>query len=287
MFGFGKKTKAPKWGDLTDAQRASVTRRFIKALGYGGARYKIVSGSDERQRERGITEREDEDQILSANGRGKALNMARNLIRNSSTFNAILKQFELNVIGGTGGKVIFPEKYASIKDAFATWTRSGAEFFDGLSLNSFLRLILKEYLISGDLLLLFDGGQIENSGKILLFESDEIGNLSKENLEKYYGKSATQSLGRVYSPNGRFIGAVCSRSQRGAEEFKPELSFLLKRDPNESPFENFWMMPRSIWRVSQGRGITPLMAALGALDDVETLAQSELAAAKRNAQVLA
>lgn len=91
MFGFGRKTKAPKWADLTEAQRASVTRRFIRALGYGGARYKIVSGSDERQRERGITERVDEDQVLTASGRGKALNMARNLIRNSSTFNAILK----------------------------------------------------------------------------------------------------------------------------------------------------------------------------------------------------
>jgi len=68
---------------------------------------------------------------------------------------------------------------------------------------------------------LFDNGLIEDSGKLLVYESDEIGNTTNEAIEQHFGKGARQSLGKVYSPNGRWIGAVVSRSQRGAEVFDP------------------------------------------------------------------
>jgi len=35
------------------------------------------------------------------------LDLARNATRNSSTFNGILKQFDLNAVGVKGGKAIF------------------------------------------------------------------------------------------------------------------------------------------------------------------------------------
>ena len=40
-------------------------------------------------------------------GRGAMLDLARNAARNSSTFNGILKQFDLNAVGTKGGKAIF------------------------------------------------------------------------------------------------------------------------------------------------------------------------------------
>ena len=109
MFGFGKKKKAPKWDDLTNNQKLLVAKkigRAIKAQWYG-PKYKLVEGTNELQRERGMTEFSDEDEILNAYGRGKMLDLARNATRNSSTFNGILKQFDLNAIGTKGGKAIF------------------------------------------------------------------------------------------------------------------------------------------------------------------------------------
>ena len=285
MFGFFKKRPA-QWNDLTKSQQVSATRKIVKAL-QSGARYKIVSGSDEWQRERGMIEHRNEDEILNSYGRGKLLDLARNATRNSSTFNAILKQLDLNVVGTSGGKIITNfDNSLPVREAFAKWTRD-ADFFDGLSFNTLLKLILKTYMLGGDMVLMFDDGLLEDSGKIVVYEPDEIGNTTEDALVQRYGAYARQSLGRVYNGNGRFIGAIVSRSQRGAERFDPAKSYFLRRDPDASMFDNFWLMPRNVFRVAQGRGVTPLTSSLATILDLEDLCGFEIAAAKKNAQTLA
>lgn len=91
----------------------------------------------------------------------------------------------------------------------------------------------------------------------------------------------------MYNGNGRFIGAVVSRSQRGEAEFDPSKCYFLARDPDASMFDSFWLMPRNVFRVAQGRGITPLTSSLSTVLDLEDLCGFELAAAKKNAQTLA
>lgn len=285
MFGFFKKRPAD-WKDLSKSQKIAATRKIVKAL-QSGARYKIVSGSDQWQRELGMTERRDEDEILNTYGRGKLLDLARNATRNSSTFNAILKQLDLNVVGTSGGKVITNfENSRPTREAFAKWTRD-ADFFDGLSFNTLLKLILKTYILGGDMVLMFDDGLLEDSGKLVVYEPDEIGNTTDDAIAQRYGAFARQSLGRVYNGNGRFIGCVVSRNQRGAKTFDPAKSYFLRRDPDASMFDSFWLMPRNVFRVAQGRGIPPLTSSLATILDLEDLCGFEIAAAKKNAQTLA
>lgn len=263
-----------------------VTKKIVKAL-QGGPRYKLVSGTDEWQRERGMIEHRSEDEILNVYGRGKMLDLARNATRNSSTFNAILKQFDLNAIGTKGGKAIFNFDNADkIKEAFSKWTRD-ADFFDGLSFNTVLKLILKTYILGGDMVLMFDDGLIEDSGKLVIYEPDEIRSTTDAALVQHYGKYASQSIGRVYNGNGRFIGAIVSRSQRGADVFDPSKAYFLRRDPDASMFDSFWLMPRNVFRVAQGRGISPLTTSLATILDLEDVCSFEIAAAKKNAQTLA
>ena len=137
------------------------------------------------------------------------------------------------------------------------------------------------------MVLMFDDGLIEDSGKVIVYEPDEIGNTTEEALVRHYGKSARQSLGRIYNSNGRFIGAIVSRSQRGETIFQPDQSYFLRRDPDASMFDSFWLMPRNVFRVSQGRGISPLSTSLSTILDLEDLCGYELAAAKKNSQTLA
>ena len=279
------KTKTPSWEELDNRRKLSFMRNVRKAL--GGARYKLVSGTDQWQREQGITERVGEDEILNLYGRGKALDLARNATRNSSTFNGILKQLDLNVVGTKGGKAIFNiDGYDDMRKSFSSWTRE-ADFFDGLSFNTLLKLILKTYVLGGDMVLMFDDGLIEDSGKLVIYEPDEIGNTTDDAIREHFGSMARQSLGRVYNSNGRFIGAVVSRSQRGQQEFDPKQSYFLHRDPDASMFDSFWLMPRNVFRVAQGRGVTPLTTSLSTILDLEDLCGFELAAAKKNAQTLA
>lgn len=211
------------------------------------------------------------------------LDLARNAARNSSTLTSILKQLDVNVVGTKGGKCITDND--NLREAFSGWTRN-ADFFDGLSFNTLLKLILKTQVLGGDIVLLFDDGLVEDSGKILLYEPDEIGNSTDEAVRRHYGARATQSLGRVYNGNGRFVGAIVSRSQRGQAFFDPAKSYFLKRSPDESMYDSMWMMPRNIYRISQGRGIAPLAQSLGTILDLEDLCGFELAASKKNAQLI-
>lgn len=287
MFGFLKK-KAPEWKALDAGQKAAAASKLAGAVkAMWGARYKIVSPPDDWQRPAGQTERQGEDEILNVYGRGRMLDMARNAARNSPTFSGLLKQFDLNAVGTKGGKAIFERGgMDAVKAEFSKWTRE-ADFFDGLSFNALLKLILKTYVLGGDMVLLFDDGLLEDSGKLVVYEPDEIGSTTPEAVAARYGAGARQSLGRVYSPNGRFIGAVVSRSQRGADVFDPKKCYFLKRDPDASLFDSFWLMPRNVFRVAQGRGVAPVAPSLATALDLEDLCGYELAAAKKNAQTFA
>lgn len=284
-------TKKTKWDDLTAEQQINFTKNVMKSIrALSGARYKVVTGTDEWQRDKGVAETKNEDEILDSRKRGKLLDLSRNAFRNNPTFVTILKQFDLNAIGTNGGKAIITFKNEDfgkkVLREFSNWTRN-ADFFDGLSLNTLLKLVLKTQLIGGDLILLFDDGLISDSGKILLYEPDEIGDTDEKEIEKRYGKGSKQSLGRVYNSYGQFIGAIVSRSQRGSDKFDAKSCYFLKKDPNSTTFNDYWLMPRNVFRVSQGRGISPTTSSLGNIIDLQDYVAYEIAAAKKNAQTLA
>lgn len=281
----------PIWDDLSSQQKVHFTKKVMSTINaLAGARYKIVSGTDEWQRDGGITETKNEDEILDFRKRGKLLDLTRNSVRNNPTFVTILKQFDLNAVGVNGGKAIITfkdEQFGQkVLKEFSNWTRN-ADFFDGLNLNTLLKIIVKTQLIGGDLICLFDDGLISDSGKVLIYEPDEIGNTDEKEIEKRYGKGAKQRLGRVYNPYGQFIGAVVSRSERGNDKFNPAHCYFLKRDPNGTSFDDLWLMPRNVFRIAQGRGITPTTSSLANIIDLQDYVGYEIAAAKKNAQTLA
>lgn len=65
--------------------------------------------------------------------------------------------------------------------------------------------------------------------------------------------------------------------------FDPAKSYFLARDPNTPVLDSLWMMPKNVFRVSQGRGIPQLASSLASTIDLEDLCSFELAAAKKNA----
>ena len=293
LFKKGQKntSNAPKWNDLSLKQKIAFTRNVKKIMNFeSGARYRIVDSSDVHQRAQGYTETQDEDDILSFHKRGQLLDLVRNAQRNNSSFNTILKQFDLQAIGNDGGKVILSlpdEEYnKKVLKEFSKWTRN-SEFFDGLNLNTLIKIVFRTEITNGDCVLVFDDGLVNDSGKILLYESDEIGNTTDEALKQNYGKDSSQRLGRVYSEYGQFTGVIVSKNQRGKEVFDPSCSYFLKKDPNGDYFEDMWLMPRNIFRIGQGRGITPVTSSLSTLIDLENYVGFELAAAKKNAQTIA
>jgi len=135
--------------------------------------------------------------------------------------------------------------------------------------------------------ILFDDGLVEDSAKLLVYESDEIGNVPENVLKQKYGDNAVQSLGKVYNSNSRWIGTIVSRACRGEPVFDPDRCYFLSRDPDLSPLDSLWLQPSNFWRVAQGRGISQAASSIGTITDLEDLCGFELQAAKKNAQTFA
>ena len=249
------------------------------------AAYKIVDGNASRQIAPSQVETKGEDEILDAAKRGKLLNVTRNLVRNSSLFSTLLFQLESNVVGTCGGKVILnfrdEEINRNLRRYFSEWTRN-ADYFDGNTFNHLLKVFLKQQVIGGDLVIVFDHF-VEGSGKLIYFESDEIVNVSPDVIERHYGKGCVQSLGKVYSPTMRWIGTVVSKSARGKEVADESQCWFLKRDPNGNPLDEFWIQPSTTWRKST-RGISQAATAVNTATQLEDLVLSELEASRKNAQ---
>lgn len=153
--------------------------RPIKYMARG--RYKIVDGTSQGMIEPSTPEERTEDEILNPIRRAKLLDLTRNLVRNSSLFNTVLGQLTTNVISTCGGKVVIStpneEANKALRKAFYNYTRN-VDFYTGDTLNHLMKRVLREYVIGGDCVLLFDDGLIEDSGKVLLFESNQIVNVA-------------------------------------------------------------------------------------------------------------
>ena len=173
-----------------------------------------------------------------------------------------------------------------LKKQFFRYTRN-VDFYTGDTFNHLLKRTLREYVIGGDCVLLFDDGLVEDSGKVMLFESNEIVNVSPDVVESHYGKGAWISQGKVYSKNGRHIGTVVSKSQKNCalsgEVADPNKCYFLKKDPNASPLDNYWFHFSSNWR--EGRGVSQAASAIATIHQLEDLVQSELMASRRNSQI--
>ena len=218
------------------------------------------------------------------------LDLTRNLVRNSSLFNTILGQLSTSVVSTCGGKVVLSlqneQTNKDFRRGFYSYTRN-VDFYTGDTFNHLLKRVLREYVIGGDCVLLFDDGLVEDSGKVLFFESNEIVNVAPEEVEKRYGKGAWLSQGKVYSKNGRHIGTIVSKSQKNGEmagvQVDPNSCYFLKKDPNGNPVDNYWFHFSSNWR--EGRGVSQAASAIATIHQLEDLVQSELLASRRNSQI--
>lgn len=63
----------------------------------------------------------------------------------------------------------------------------------------------------------------------------------------------------------------------------PSKCYFLKKDPNSISFENNWFHFSSGWR--EGRGVSQAASAIATIHQLEDLVQTELMAARRNAEV--
>lgn len=168
MFDFLKtRTSKGKWKSKGKGGKVSYKNRGTYTIIDNHAH--TISPSSQENRT--------EDEVLDHSKRARLLDVTRNLVRNSSVMNTLLGQITTRTVSVNGGKVILnfmdDEMNKNLKKYFMDFTRN-AGFYDGQSFNLLLKRVLRETIISGDCVLVFDDGLVEGSGKVLMFESEEI-----------------------------------------------------------------------------------------------------------------
>lgn len=302
-----KPASAATFSQLDARGRRAAAVRISHALGFlvdacGRSGYKVVRGRDQENRPLATAETGDEFKQLTQSERNRLISFARKLVRNSDQMESILHQFEVQVVGTVGGKAVFdfgsdalddPTETA-LTDAFASWA-AHCEFFEDGSLNTFLKLALRTQLIGGDVVLVFDDDLVTDSGQIIAFEPDCIGNIEEKEFDRRF-PDYTQTQGIIKDANSKTIGVIVSWSQRGRSSYALTTKDkygnermaawpLVKPDGvawDDSPF----IIHRSNWRFNQGHGSSGLWSALATLCDLTDIQGYEIQAAKKNAQTI-
>jgi len=280
-----------KYADLTPKQRARYNAnlaRGLKLVAFAQG-YDVVKGPDEMLRRRGTVEHFGEDKALPAWNRLKMINLARQGVRNGDSMRALMRQMEVNVVGTVGGRATFtfPDDRRlgdEIREAFAAWARE-CEFSDGLPLSKVLEIVVDTKFVGGDMVLAFDDGLVEDSGRLLAFEPDEIADVPKEWFFEKFPEDWTQRQGRIYNHNGRFMGVTVSHKYRGETMFPRDENGVFFLTKEAQPVQD-WVMLREVWRFNQGRGVPSVAAPLDSLLDLESVTKYEVQAAMKNAQTL-
>lgn len=259
--------------------------------------YSPVYGPDQLNRRWTTPETGDALASLPASERARLIALARNTARNSEHLEGILHQLEVQVIGVEGGKAIFsfPEQFAAqqkiIHKAFAEWATE-AEFFEDQNLQGLLKLILRTLYIGGDLALVYDNGVVRDTGKVISFDPDCIGDISEAEFKAAFGGDYSQHQGIIKNRWGQTVGVICSMSQRGESEFRlwnpdgSRAAWTLIKPAGQRWIDCPFTLIRDLKQINGMRGASSLWPGLRTLSDQSDLQGYEIQAAKRNSQII-
>lgn len=297
----GKGRTAPKFRDIPAADRrriAAVIAGSMKRLGFfGRGGYRVVHGSDQLNREWAGAEKGGETDQLTASERNRLISFARNAARNSHHLEGALHQLEINVAGVEGGKAVFnfPEGYEAaeemVREAFAAWAQE-AEYFDDASLQQALRWVLRTQMLGGDMALVFDWDVTKiDTGQIIGFEPDCIGNIAEADFKRLY-PGYTQTQGIIKNEDGKTVGVIVSWTHRGETEYRlvdekgRRSAWPLVKPDGQRWEDSIFILYRGMTRFNQVRGSSRLWPGLGTVKDLADAQGFELQSAKKGAQTI-
>lgn len=268
---------------LVAAREANEIARLALSTTIAEKRAAFVAKYDATQsstmRRQPVREMSGEDSIYPMRERVLGVNIGRDLERNYSPARSILHQFRMNVVGALG-KLQVNAKDGDAAAAWfnGTWAKDCDYRDPGTHFSTILQNVVAAPIREGDMLGIVDDGLIDDSGKLLHWEADQIVPLSDSALKfkGYGGAEIVQENGIIRGKWGRVLAYVVT-GKRGvtvveaadATVWKPEDARLVKNP----------------WRMNQGRGVPSLItSATNFLDLYEILAK-ELISAKRATQV--
>jgi capsid protein len=204
-------------------------------------------------------------------------NIGRDLERNYSPARGMLHQFRMNVVGALGKIQVNTEGGDEAAEWFnGTWAKDCDYRDPGIHFSEALQNVVASVLREGDMLGVFDDGLIDDSGKLLFWESDQILPCSDSLFRaKFPGEGNVQDGGIARDKHGRVIGYTVT-GKRGLTSINDMADATIWKREHA-------IMPRCPWRFNQGRGVPPMLTAASSFLDLYEMLGRELQSAKRAA----
>ena len=213
--------------------------------------------------------------IYTPSKRAHGTNIGRELERNYASARGIIHQFRMNVVGPLGKLQVNSKDGAGAEAAAwfnGVWAKD-CDFRDAQHWSTVCQNVVAAIMREGDLLTVFDDGLIDDSGKLLFWESDQVLPCSDELFKaKFPGDGNVQDGGIARDKYGRVLGYTCT-GKRGLTCIDTEADLTVW--PRDTA-----IMPRDPWRMNQGRGVPPMLTAAASLLDVYEMLGRELQTAK-------
>ncbi|MEY4940410.1 MAG: Phage portal protein lambda family, partial [Verrucomicrobiota bacterium] len=272
---------------LTKAQQAAAEHKAAR-MAYETARYtraaailaKYDATEPNRLRRQPTRETQSEGELYNMSKRLLGCNLGRDLERNYSPAKSMLHQFRVNVVGSLGKLRVNTEDGDEATAWFNEVWSKDCDFRDECDFSTMLQNILVSEIREGDALCVIDDGLIEDSGKMLTWESDQIAPVSEqilatsERASDY--RSALQDNGILRGPFGQVLG-YCTTGKRGMTVIEDEKDVTIWKRGQAR-------LAKNPWRLNQGRGIGSLITTSTNLIDLYEMLASELGSAKRAAK---
>lgn len=224
-----------------------------------------------------VREFQDEGKIYDMHRRLLGCNIGRDLERNYSPAKSMLNQFRVNVVGSLGKIRVNSEGGEEATAWFNEIWAKDCDFRDDSDWSTMLQNILISGIRDGDALVIVDDSLIEDTGKLVTWESDQIAPVSDKVLEACpFGKGLIQDNGILRDSFGRIVGySVTGRRGLSLIDDQKDVTYWRREVARLS---------RNPWRLNQGRGIPSLITPSSNFIDLYEILGSELSSAKRAAK---
>lgn len=278
---------------LTKQKKELILEVQVKKLNRIKAQYDAIAGSGQntgagnkrRPSKIETTEETGARGILKPRNRLSAINLARDAERNYSNAKSIIHQNKINIIGKS------PKCQINTADKFGVeateWINSdwmkNCDFRSTRRFAKLGQLVVAGQDREGDLLALFDDEMIDDTGKLLFYESDQITDLADFTAWKGNREKWQQRDGIIYDEWSREVGYVTTH-RRGQSSIPARDATVFPRDPVDES-KNMVKLIRADFRLIQGRGISPMLTIISDMLDCYEMRSKELQSAKLQASL--
>ena len=254
------------------------------------ARYDAVLVTGNRRRR--LMDRGSEESEFRKYDRMYAISLGRDMHRNQSKYVSLESSI---------GRMVAGIVHCQLNTPDDSWNKAAEKYFNGkfapdcllsiprTHLSELCQQLVASLIREGDALVVYDDGIAKNSGKLLVFEADQLVMMAEDDFKAEF-PDCYQEQGVILDELGCIKGFIVSSVKDAAalaDRRRPNALSVLPRSDCLVYTTEQAVLLAARYRPGQIRGVPEMLPVSIALDDADEMVKSEMLTAKRAAKTYA